>query len=103
MLMAIHDWTKVSAGLFHDFHQSWAVRIKDALNAGILPRVVSAVLEKPAAIGERLDPARERELEARWRASGVAALEEPVTLIVKRNDRYLYAQRANRVVIKHHL
>ena len=31
--MPIHDWTRVPSGLFHDFHQSWSIRIKDALNA----------------------------------------------------------------------
>jgi hypothetical protein len=35
--MAIHDWTRVTAGTFHDFHQTWLVEIKRALNAGILP------------------------------------------------------------------
>ena len=36
--MPIHDWTRVDAGLFHAFHQSWSVRIQDALNAGVLPK-----------------------------------------------------------------
>lgn len=35
--MPIHDWTRVPAGLFHHFQQSWSIRIADALNAGILP------------------------------------------------------------------
>ena len=25
--MALHDWTRVPAGLFHHFHQSWSIRI----------------------------------------------------------------------------
>jgi hypothetical protein len=28
----IHDWTCVDAGLFHAFHQSWIVKLCDALN-----------------------------------------------------------------------
>jgi hypothetical protein len=35
--MPVHDWTRVSAGSFHDFHNTWIVQIKTALNAGILP------------------------------------------------------------------
>ena len=35
--MPIHDWTRVDAGLFHDFHQSWTVALRNALNEGILP------------------------------------------------------------------
>ena len=34
--MPVHDWARVYAGLFHDFHQSWSIRIKDAMNAGLL-------------------------------------------------------------------
>ena len=32
--MPIHDWSKGPAGLFHHFHQRWAISICDALNAG---------------------------------------------------------------------
>ena len=35
--MPIHDWTRVDAGLFHDFHQSWTVALRNALNSGVLP------------------------------------------------------------------
>ena len=35
--MPLHDWSRVPAGLFHDFHQTWSIQIKLALNAGILP------------------------------------------------------------------
>ena len=33
--MPIHDWSHVPAGLFHHFHQHWAVSICDTLNAEI--------------------------------------------------------------------
>ncbi len=35
--MPIHDWTRVDAGLFHDFHQDWTIELRRALNAGRLP------------------------------------------------------------------
>jgi hypothetical protein len=35
--MPVHDWTRVDAGLFHDFHQGWTVALRNALNAGMLP------------------------------------------------------------------
>jgi hypothetical protein len=31
--MTVHDWTRVDAGLFHDFHQRWAVALSSSLNA----------------------------------------------------------------------
>ena len=35
--MPIHDWTRVSAGTWHDFHHSWTAEIRTALNSGLLP------------------------------------------------------------------
>ncbi|HLW67133.1 MAG TPA: DUF4058 family protein [Gemmataceae bacterium] len=30
--MPVHDWTRVKAGIFHDFHQEWILTIKHAIN-----------------------------------------------------------------------
>ena len=35
--MPIHDWTRVDAGLFHAFHQSWIATLSRALNTGVSP------------------------------------------------------------------
>ncbi len=35
--MQIHDWTRVAAGTFHDFHSSWITHLKEALNLNLLP------------------------------------------------------------------
>jgi hypothetical protein len=35
--MPIHNWTRVSAGIFHDFHQGWTIEIRNRLNSGVLP------------------------------------------------------------------
>jgi hypothetical protein len=35
--MTIHDWTRVLAGTFHDFHNAWITELRNALNGGILP------------------------------------------------------------------
>jgi hypothetical protein len=35
--MPIHDWTRVDAGIFHDFHHTWITQIRRALNRGLLP------------------------------------------------------------------
>ena len=44
--MPIHDWTRVEAGDFHDFHQCWVVAIRNALNAGLLPPGYMAMAEQ---------------------------------------------------------
>ena len=36
--MPVHDWTRVSAGTFHDFHNAWITELRNALNGGLLPR-----------------------------------------------------------------
>src|SRR5437868_14034534 len=47
--MAVHDWTRVEAGIFHDFHHAWIEEIKRALNAGRLPDDYYALAEQHAA------------------------------------------------------
>ena len=44
--MPVHDWTNVTSGIFHDFHQSWAIEIRRALNGGLLPPGFSAMAEQ---------------------------------------------------------
>ena len=44
--MPIHDWSRVYSGLFHDFHQSWSIYIRNALNAGLLPEGITALIER---------------------------------------------------------
>lgn len=44
--MPIHDWTRVEAGIFHDFHHAWIEEIKRALNASVLPSDYDALAEQ---------------------------------------------------------
>ncbi len=44
--MPIHDWTRVSFGTFHNFHQGWMITLRDALNAGRLPEGYFAMAEQ---------------------------------------------------------
>lgn len=46
--MPIHDWTRVDAGIFHDFHHEWVSTIKRALNDGLLPATYYAMAEQAA-------------------------------------------------------
>jgi hypothetical protein len=103
--MPIHDWTRVPSGLFHDFHQSWSVRIKDALNAGRLPKGLSALVEQRSGPQEVdvLTVERRAKAQRPGAEEGVLTLERPVTTIVRRTTKEIYAGRANRIVVKHHL
>jgi hypothetical protein len=86
--MPIHDWTRVPAGLFQDFCQSWSIRIKDALNAGRLPKGVSALVGQPIRGGNQKD--------------GVI-LDPPITRITRRSNKEVYWGQPNRIVVTHHL
>ena len=35
--MPVHDWTRVEAGIFHDFHTVWIGGLRTALNRALLP------------------------------------------------------------------
>jgi len=102
----IHDWSQVPAGLFHHFHQSWSIRIADALNAGRLPSGVEALIEQRVGLREAgILSIERRQRDGRYpeRNGGVVTLERPVARIVQRSDRHMYAARANRIVVRHHL
>jgi hypothetical protein len=48
--MPIHDWARVDAGLFHDFHQDWTIELRRSLNAGrLLPGYVALIATPPQA------------------------------------------------------
>ncbi len=49
--MHVHDWTRVAASTFHDFHTSWITHLKEELNQ-ILPRGYYAQSEQH--IGPRI-------------------------------------------------
>jgi Protein of unknown function (DUF4058) len=46
--MPMHDWTRVDAGIFHDFHQAWNAELRRVLNGGLLPADFYALIEQHA-------------------------------------------------------
>lgn len=44
--MPVHDWTRVTAGTFHDFHSAWIIHLKETLNNGLLPDGFYAMSEQ---------------------------------------------------------
>lgn len=44
--MPIHDWSRVTAGVFHAFHNDWIVQLARNLNAGRLPDGYYALSEQ---------------------------------------------------------
>jgi hypothetical protein len=99
----IHDWTRVRANRFHDFHQSWTVRIRDALNAGLLPDGYLAMAEQitggpePDVVTLSL-PVKPGD----GATGGLAVADAPPKVRVRtQSDAVTYARKANRVTIRH--
>jgi hypothetical protein len=44
----LHDWTRVSAGTYHAFHNAWITHLQESLNGGILPDPYYALGEQRA-------------------------------------------------------
>jgi hypothetical protein len=105
--MPLHDWTRVPSGLFHEFHQSWTVRIKDALNAGRLTKGYYAYVEQRTGGPEPDVIAVHTGLGGKRGNSGggTALADPPRTALVNRleSDEAVYARKANRITVRHHL
>jgi hypothetical protein len=109
MFMPLHDWTLVDAGLWHDFHQSWTVRVCDALNGGVLPPDHYALIEQKVPLKEpdvltlKLSGKGEDTEDSE---GGVAVtIAPPRVRLTLRNENELqyYARKANRITIRHHI
>jgi len=103
--MPIHDWTRVDAGLFHAFHQSWIITLSRALNTGVLPPDYFALPEQsirgpvPDVLTLRLSPGRG---ELNGTAPGLAvAAAPPRTRLVRRAEDTIYARKADRIAVRH--
>lgn len=46
--MPVHDWSRVDAGIFHDFHNVWIGELRNTLNEGLLPAGFYAMSEQHA-------------------------------------------------------
>jgi hypothetical protein len=105
--MPIHDWSRVDAGIFHDFHQAWTIGIRDALNGGGLPsgyfamaeQIISGPIPDVGTLQQR--PGSTRPLTA---AGGIALADAPP------RARYTttaeidpYVAKANHIAVRHRL
>jgi len=103
--MPIHDWTRVDAGLFHAFHQSWIIALCNDLNADVLPPEYFALPEQsihgpiPDVLTLNLSSGPD---EPDGDAIGVAvATAPPHTRLVRHAEDRIYVRKANRVAVRH--
>jgi hypothetical protein len=103
--MPIHDWTRVDSGLFHAFHQGWIISLSNALNAGRLPPGFFALPEQnirgpiPDVLALKLAPGSK---ESDDEAGGLAVAKAPPRArVVRRTESDLYAEKADRLTVRH--
>lgn len=107
--MPLHDWTRVDAGTFHDFHVAWGSEMRKALNRGLLPGDYYAQVEQVAnnVIPDVLSLQRPQPSNGNPASSHVggaalvATLAPPQTSITCRAEMSEYTARQRSVVIRH--
>lgn len=99
--MPVHDWTRVTPGDFHHFHQCWVVGIGNALNGGLLPPGYMAMAEQ--VTGRPIpDVVALQTREPKGQPGGIAVASAPPSArVIAKFERINYAKRADRVVIRH--
>jgi hypothetical protein len=110
--MPIHDWGRVKAGIFHDFHHALVEQIKRDLNAGALPPGYYAMAEQIAAgLGPdvlalqkpQFAPIDPIDGGVRSTSGGghVTLLAPPKVRIVAETDQEYYRRKQSLVAIRH--
>jgi hypothetical protein len=109
--MPIHDWSRVSAGTFHAFHNSWISELQRALNGGALPPSYYALAEQAAGdvIPDVLTlqaadgTAPPEATTAPTNNGGIAVAEAPprVALHAEASEAAILASRRKQLVIRH--
>lgn len=120
--MPMHDWTRVPAGVFHAFHNTWIGELQKALNAGLLPRdhyalgeqqsggigpdvITLRVNDNPAGNDDGSDTGRPREpVGGDEGGRAIALAESPPKVSMTQDaaeDIHFYLARQRPIVIRH--
>lgn len=103
--MPVHDWTRVDAGLFHDFHQRWVVELSNVLNKGVLPKDYFALVEQNirGPIPDVLTLALSGGTDALSEDGGAIAVDvrPPRTRLTRRAEIDSYIRKSSHVTVRH--
>jgi hypothetical protein len=100
IVMPMHDWTRVDAGIYHAFHHEWISEIHRAL-LKLLPRDYYSLPEQQAAgFGPDVLTLKNREAEESS-PRGTATLTRPKSRVVIETPTEFYLRKKKAVVIRH--
>ena len=106
--MPVHDWKRAEVGLYHHFHQSWAVNLAEGLNGGVLPPGFFALVEK-RVLGREPDVLtlgqRPKSDRPEISDGGIVVADSPprVRHVSQLTDVEAYAAKANRIGVRNKL
>ena len=102
--MPMHDWKRVPATIYHNFHQQWTIAICNTLNAGLLPQGYSALVEQySSGLYPDVLAVQRRYQGPSGPGAKATTMENPRTRMTVRPREGRFHERANRVVVRHHL
>jgi hypothetical protein len=102
--MPIHDWARVEAGIFHDFHHSWITELARALNHSLLPSDHYALVEHHAAcVGPPVPRLQEDTDDSAWSELGTVGgvLTPPRLQPIAETDLPFYRRKQSTIVVRH--
>lgn len=107
--MPMHDWTRVKAGTYHDFHVLWMSTLTNRLNAGLLPpgffAMAEQIIGQPETDVVTLQTSSRATTAPAADGGAATAPARPKTRFVFpiTPDQDRYARKANRIAIHHEL
>jgi hypothetical protein len=105
--MPIHDWRRVHAGTYHDFHTSWISELKKQLNKGLLPEGFYALSEQtagntgPDVLALQVEATGQDAFEVREGGTAVAVAPPKVSYRVSLSEEEIYTRRRRTLTIRH--
>ena len=107
--MPVHDWTRVAAGIFHDFHHEWISEIKRALNRelqgteyyALAEQVVGSTGPEVLTLQRPLEGAAATKRRAVKRGGTALATHKPKVRFHIRDEKKWYTERKKAVTIRH--
>jgi hypothetical protein len=104
--MPMHDWTRVEAGIYHDFHNVWLLAIRKALNGGLLPGSYYALMEQVTLSSEAdlltlQGPTGNGAGFKRGRGVHSAVATRPAVAVLEREERAPKKRPRDRIAVRH--
>jgi hypothetical protein len=102
--MPIHEWTRVSAGTFHDFHCAWIIELRNVLNKGLLPPDYYAQAEQRATdvgLALHVNGNSGGQLSSETTATTAVAIAPPRVRFTAMTEIDEYTRKRRTLVIRH--